>query len=145
MEPNCQEVFNIDAIFVKDRTALNYNDSRSTSSNILTATYGWPRITEEHRPLVKRIHDHTARLSNACIPGTSMVDIFPAMNRLPLWMSKWKRNALEWHERETQMFEGFYHEIEDKMVSSSYYDLVLVDDFGHYRRKARRWTHLRAR
>ncbi|KDR69689.1 hypothetical protein GALMADRAFT_230616 [Galerina marginata CBS 339.88] len=84
---------------------------RSTSSNILTATYGWPRITEEHRPLVKRIHEHTARLSNACIPGTSMVDIFPSMNRLPIWMVKWKRNALEWHERETKMFEGFYTDV----------------------------------
>lgn len=92
---------------------------RSTSSNILTATYGWPRITEEHRPLVKRIHAHTDRLSNACIPGTSMVDIFPVMNYLPAWMAKWKSDALEWHERETKMFEGFYEDVEEKMVQGS--------------------------
>ena len=89
---------------------------RSTSSNILTATYGWPRITEEHIPLVKRIHAHTARLSNACIPGTSMVDIFPVMDYFPLWMSKWKTDALEWHERETKMFEGFYNDVGEEMV-----------------------------
>ncbi|KAJ3563358.1 hypothetical protein NP233_g8993 [Leucocoprinus birnbaumii] len=89
---------------------------RSTSSNILTATYGWPRITDEHIPLVKRIHAHTARLSNACIPGTSMVDLFPILNYLPTWMAKWKQDALDWHQRESEMFEGFNKDVAKKMA-----------------------------
>ncbi|KAG6853456.1 hypothetical protein C0991_004243 [Blastosporella zonata] len=89
---------------------------RSTSSNILTATYGWPRLTDEHIPLVKRIHAHTARLSNACIPGTSMVDLFPMLNYLPAWMAKWKRDALDWHQRESEMFEGFNAGVATKMA-----------------------------
>ncbi|EJD00110.1 cytochrome P450 [Fomitiporia mediterranea MF3/22] len=88
---------------------------RSTASNILTATYGWPRITDEYLPLVKRIHDHTEHLSNACIPGCSMVDTFPFINHFPLWMSKWKRDCLAWHKRESAMFEGFNSEVEKKM------------------------------
>ncbi|KAF8968805.1 cytochrome P450 [Flammula alnicola] len=87
----------------------------STSSNILTATYGWPRITDDHLPLVKRIHAHTARLANACIPGTSMVDMFPIMNYLPAWIAKWKRDALDWHVRESEMFEGFYKDVGKQM------------------------------
>ncbi|KAI0072737.1 cytochrome P450 [Panus rudis PR-1116 ss-1] len=83
---------------------------RSTASNILTATYGWPRINDSHVPLVKRIHDHTEHLSNACIPGTSMVDMFPVLNYLPLWMSKWKRDAIAWHKRESVLFEGFMND-----------------------------------
>ncbi|KAF5326711.1 hypothetical protein D9619_004271 [Psilocybe cf. subviscida] len=94
----------------------------STSSSILTAIYAWPRLTEEHHPIVQRIHDHLERVSKACIPGSSMVDIFPAINRLPLWMSKWKRDALKWHERETTMFEGFYREVEDKMVEGKAFE-----------------------
>ncbi|KAG6907102.1 hypothetical protein DXG01_010515 [Tephrocybe rancida] len=88
---------------------------RSTSSNILTATYGWPRLTDEHMPLVKRIHAHTAHLSNACIPGTSMVDLFPFLNYLPAWMAKFKRDALAWHQRESEMFEGFNADVARKM------------------------------
>ncbi|KAF8970727.1 cytochrome P450 [Flammula alnicola] len=88
---------------------------RSTSSNILTATYGWPRITDDHLTLVKRIHAHTARLANACIPGTSMVDMFPIMNYLPAWIAKWKRDALDWHVRESEMFEGFYKDVGKQM------------------------------
>lgn len=45
-----------------------------------------------------------------------MVDIFPIINRFPLWMSKWKRDALAWHDKESKMHEGFYREVEEKMV-----------------------------
>lgn len=90
---------------------------RSASSNILTATYGWPRITEEHTDLVKRIHAHTDRLSNACIPGTSMVDIFPFLNYLPLSLAKFKRDAFEWHDRESRMFERFNDGVAKQVVS----------------------------
>lgn len=70
-------------------------------------------------PLVKRIHAHTARLANASIPGSSMVDLFPFLNHLPLWMSAWKSDALAWHKRESEMFESFNAEVEKKMVISS--------------------------
>ncbi|KAG5734861.1 Steroid 17-alpha-hydroxylase/17,20 lyase [Termitomyces sp. T112] len=65
-----------------------------------------------------RIHAHTARLSNACIPGTSMVDLFPTLNYLPPWMAKWKRDALVWHQHESEMFEGFHAGVAEEMVSA---------------------------
>ncbi|TCD70035.1 hypothetical protein EIP91_005287 [Steccherinum ochraceum] len=101
------------------RDSVNWETSlkRSTSSNILTATYGWPRIDDSYVPLVKRIHDHTETLSNACIPGTSMVDMFPIINHFPLWMSKWKRDAMAWHKRESKMFEGFMEDVEKKITA----------------------------
>ncbi|KAJ3871066.1 cytochrome P450 [Lentinula edodes] len=89
---------------------------RSTSANILTATYGWLRSTKEHAPLVKRIHAHTARLANSCIPGSSMVDIFPIINNIPGWMAKWKRDALAWHQHESEMFESFNADVERKIA-----------------------------
>jgi len=46
-----------------------------------------------------------------------MVDIFPFLNYMPLWMAKWKRDALEWHERETKMFEDFYNDVGKQMVN----------------------------
>ncbi|KAJ3859432.1 cytochrome P450 [Lentinula novae-zelandiae] len=89
---------------------------RSTSANILTATYGWLRSTKEHAPLVKRIHAHTARLANSCIPGSSMVDIFPIINNIPGWMAKWKRDALAWHQHESEMFESFNADVEQRIA-----------------------------
>ena len=62
------------------------------------------------------IHGHTSRLTQSAMPGASLVDIFPFINHLPLWMSKWKRDALDWHLRETQRFQGFIEDVEDKMV-----------------------------
>jgi hypothetical protein len=109
----------------------------------LTATYGWPRITEEHIPLVQRIHAHTARLSSACIPGASMVDIFPVMNYFPLWMSKWKTDALEWHERETKMFEGFYNDVGEEIVRLLFVQFTLqeLDRVTFLRYKELQSTH----
>ena len=101
------------------------NTYRSTSSNILTATYGWPRITEEHVALARQIHALARRLASACVPGASMVDLFPVLNYLPVWMAKWKRDALEWHERESKMFEGFYTDVNKKMVSIRHEDLLV--------------------
>ena len=46
-----------------------------------------------------------------------MVDLFPFINHFPLWMSKWKRDAIAWHKRESAMFEGFNDDVEKKMVS----------------------------
>jgi len=54
-----------------------------------------------------------------------MVDLFPVMNYLPAWMAKWKRDALEWHERESKMFEGFYTDVNKKMVSIHRQDLLV--------------------
>jgi len=54
-----------------------------------------------------------------------MVDLFPVMNYLPAWMAKWKRDALEWHERESKMFEGFYTDVNKKMVSIRHEDLLV--------------------
>lgn len=59
-----------------------------------------------------------------------MVDIFPVMNYLPAWMAKWKSDALEWHERETKMFEGFYEDVEEKMVGLLFVQSTLSDH--HY-------------
>ena len=86
------------------------------ASNILTAVYGWPRIEPEDKAVVERISRHVERISEAAIPGRYLVDIFPAMKYLPAWMAKWKREGLEWHERESEMFAGFTRSVSDRLV-----------------------------
>ena len=38
------------------------------------------------------------------------------MKHLPTWMAKWKREGLEWHDRETEMFEKFSDGVSEKKV-----------------------------
>lgn len=94
---------------------------RATASNILTVVYGWPRIGPKDKPLIKRIHAHTARIASAILPGAYLVELFPLMKHLPTWMAKWKREGLEWHEQETKMFEEFNAGVNDKLVNILFY------------------------
>ena len=83
---------------------------------MLTAVYGWPIMTEE-TPIVKHVHAHVAHVASTVVPGASFVDYIPAMKYLPTWMAKWKRDGLEWHKKETEMFERYNAEVAEKMVS----------------------------
>ena len=88
------------------------------ASNILTAVYGWPRMTTspEDMALVKRIHAHVEHISDAAIPGKFLVDVFPVLKYLPAWMAKWKRDGEAWFENESKMFAKFTASVRDKMV-----------------------------
>lgn len=78
--------------------------------------YGWPRISGKDKPVIERIHAHTARIASAVVPGRYLVDILPIMKYLPTSIAKWKREGLEWHEGETEMFEEFNRGVSDRMV-----------------------------
>ena len=88
------------------------------ASNILTAVYGWPRMStsSEDMALVKRIHAHVEHISDAAIPGKFLVDVFPVLKYLPAWMAKWKRDGEAWFENESRMFAKFTASVRDKMV-----------------------------
>ncbi|KAF9557275.1 cytochrome P450 [Agrocybe pediades] len=85
---------------------------RATAGSILSAVYGWKPISSKDEPLIKRIHAHTARIAAAVVPGAFLVDIIPILKYAPTWMAKWKREGLEWHQQETDMFEGFNKDVE---------------------------------
>lgn len=56
------------------------------------------------------------RITSVGTPGASLVDFFPALKRVPTWMAKWKREALAWHEAETEVFKGFNAAVAARMV-----------------------------
>jgi len=83
---------------------------------VLSAIYAWPPIDKSNDALVDRINDLMHRLVHAALPGAFLVEIFPAMKRLPSWMAKWKREGLEWHRKDTEMFQGFMDGVQKTMV-----------------------------
>lgn len=38
------------------------------------------------------------------------------MKSFPTWLAKWKRDGLEWHRQETEMFEKLKAEVGEKKV-----------------------------
>ncbi|CCM04072.1 uncharacterized protein FIBRA_06231 [Fibroporia radiculosa] len=95
---------------------------RAIASSILRATYGWPQIKEEESELITRMEAHIARLTNALISAALLIDFFPIIKYVPTWMAKWKRDALEWHKRDTRMFEGFYDGVRRKKMNDQQSD-----------------------
>jgi len=88
---------------------------RSAASTVLSAVYGWPPIGKSSDPLVNRINDLMHRLVRAALPGAFLVEIFPVMKYLPSWMAKWKREGLEWHRKDTEMFQDLMLDVEKQM------------------------------
>lgn len=56
------------------------------------------------------------RLVRATLPGAFLVEIFPVMKRLPEFLAPWKKEGLEWHRRDTVMFQEFMDKVRDQMV-----------------------------
>jgi len=76
--------------------------------------YGWKQLSANERPIIERIHAHLARITAAAVPGAYMVEIVPALDYLPEWMTKWKREGREWYRRDTEMFEGLVRDAMEK-------------------------------
>ncbi|KAF8191538.1 cytochrome P450 [Mycena galopus ATCC 62051] len=84
-----------------------------TASTILGIAYGWPGLDPSQDSLVTRINDLAHRLVQATLPGAFLVEVFPVMKSLPLWMAKWKREGLEWHRKDTLLFEGLMNDAKE--------------------------------
>jgi len=57
------------------------------------------------------------RAMKAALPGAYLVEIFPVMKHLPTWVAPWKKWGLEWHKKDTEMFQGFYDGVAKTLVS----------------------------
>ncbi|KAF8191490.1 cytochrome P450 [Mycena galopus ATCC 62051] len=107
---------------IEQPNSWDYNLKRkapSVTSTILGVVYGWPQLDLTHEPLVGRANDFIDRLVRAIAPGAFLVDVFPVMKRLPLWMAKWKKEGLEWHQKDTILFEGLMNDAKELERSGS--------------------------
>lgn len=91
----------------------------TVASSVLTAVYGWPRISDgpENLSMLTRIQGDAAYLFDAIAPGAYLVDTFPFMKHLPTSLAKWKRLGKNWHDRETEMFEKLNEKVAEQKVS----------------------------
>jgi hypothetical protein len=62
------------------------------------------------------------------VPGAFLVELFPFLKILPTWIAPWKRDGLEWHKRETDMFESLNDEVNQKKVGQFHHWSGYVTD-----------------
>jgi hypothetical protein len=90
---------------------------RATSSTTISMLYG--------RPLVQSLDDPTIVFMNYLVdcmaknhePGAFLVDIFPILEHLPRWCSKWRRDAEKLFRYFDSKFQDMFYEVKKKVVS----------------------------
>jgi hypothetical protein len=102
----------------------------------MNAVYGWPRVGPEHKGIIARIHAHTAHIASAVVPGAYLVEIFPFMKHIPSWLARWKREGLDWHARETEMFQQLNRGVADKLVGHMAFECSPIGFSCQHRKKA---------
>ncbi|KAJ7818071.1 cytochrome P450 [Mycena olivaceomarginata] len=100
--------------------------SRSAASGLLGIVYGLPSLDSTDDPLITRVDDFIRRLVRATLPGAFLVEIFPVMKRLPSWMAKGKKEGLEWHRKETILFQGIMNDAKDLAVAAALCVFILA-------------------
>ncbi|KAJ3558859.1 hypothetical protein NM688_g676 [Phlebia brevispora] len=103
-----------------DPEEWSHHFKRSAASTMLCAIYGWLSIGTEADSIVNRINEHMERTFQASLPGNFLVESFPSMLHLPSWMAKWKREGLNWHRKDTEMFRRLINDVKADMQSDDY-------------------------
>jgi hypothetical protein len=94
------------------------NLARATASTISTLLYDTPALNNVNDPSVAHLNDFVERVAIALHPGAYLVEFFTWMKYLPSWMAAWKRDALEWYEKDSNLFLRLYDDVCQRIVSS---------------------------
>ncbi|KAJ3557243.1 hypothetical protein NM688_g1575 [Phlebia brevispora] len=107
---------------------------RSAASTILCAVYGWSSIdTTSSDHIVDRINHSMHLITQAALPGASLVDAFPLMLHIPDWMAKWKRDGNMFFEAHSIFLEDLLQEVKSKVEEGTYepcFAATLITDEG---------------
>ncbi|PSR77855.1 hypothetical protein PHLCEN_2v7676 [Hermanssonia centrifuga] len=82
-----------------------------------------------------RVDEMLKRLSNACLPGSYLVEYFPIILHLPDMLAKWKREGKEFFKKDTIMFEGLMDSVRMKLHAGetrACFATVLIEDEKKY-------------
>ncbi|KAJ3848269.1 cytochrome P450 [Lentinula lateritia] len=90
---------------------------RATASMIWSVIYDKPPITSTQDPQIARINDFITRIVRAAFPGAHYVEFFTWMKYLPSSIAKWKREAEEWYRKDSELFEGLFLEVQQRVTS----------------------------
>lgn len=85
---------------------------------MMKTVYDTPTIETENDPSITYIVNHAHRIEYAAFPGAYLVEFFTWMRFLPSWCARWKREALEWYEKDSNEFLKLYNNVKERVVGS---------------------------
>ncbi|VDC04579.1 unnamed protein product [Peniophora sp. CBMAI 1063] len=97
----------------QDSSSFRQHYQHFACSTVLAVTYDRPLHGKPGDDAL-RVHIDTIvrKLVAAASPGAHLVELMPWMLRLPSWMAKWKRDALDAHHDAKQFFVGLLDEVD---------------------------------
>ncbi|THU87354.1 cytochrome P450 [Dendrothele bispora CBS 962.96] len=91
-----------------------FHVQRASISTILSIVYDTPPIQSLSEPLVQFMDHLINRTEAALLPGSNLVEIFPILSYLPLFLSKWKLNAQRDFKMLTRQMEDMFLPIKNR-------------------------------
>ncbi|KAJ7250654.1 cytochrome P450 [Mycena rebaudengoi] len=88
---------------------------RAATSLVMSVIYGSPPLKDSRDPDIMRVNRFTERALAAAAPGAYLVEYFTWMEKLPRWMSPWRRYAEDWFARDSLMLEQLFSNVEERM------------------------------
>ena len=70
----------------------------------------------ERKDIVEYIEDYTKRFATAALPGNSLIDILPFLERIPHRINPWKRHGDKSFKYDTEVQVGLLNEVRQRMV-----------------------------
>ncbi|KAI0311890.1 cytochrome P450 [Amylostereum chailletii] len=98
-----------------DPSARDQHFARFSTSLVMSVTYDYPSLGSGEDKNIIQIEAFISRLKAASAPGAHLADILPWMTKIPSRLAKWKRDAEEWHQRYTEMFEDLLGAVRVKL------------------------------
>ncbi|KAF5368851.1 hypothetical protein D9758_002854 [Tetrapyrgos nigripes] len=94
-----------------------YQANRAASSVLLSTVYDLPSIQSPDDPSIAFMEDFVHRTTEAMLPGSHLANVFPILDRLPDFMSRWRLRARDDFERYTRTFKDMFLRVKNKSVN----------------------------
>ncbi|KAJ3558638.1 hypothetical protein NM688_g801 [Phlebia brevispora] len=122
---------------LRDPEHFEAHFSRAAASTMLRAIYGWSQkqIDTDAGAIVERANNLVHRVTKTMTLDVHLVEIFPALLRLPEWIARWKHEGREHFERDSRMFMDLMEGVKTNMqadMSSACLGAILIRDDNKY-------------
>ncbi|KAF5368852.1 hypothetical protein D9758_002853 [Tetrapyrgos nigripes] len=91
-----------------------FQANRAASSSILSTVYDLPSIQSPDDPSIAFMEDFVHRTTLAMLPGSHLANMFPVLDYLPDYMSKWRTRAQNDFKRYTSTFQEMFLKIKNR-------------------------------
>jgi len=84
---------------------------------MLSVGYDLPTVLSTNDPTVAAVNKFTEVFLDYGNPGNYLVEFFPWMKNIPSSLAKWKREAEKGYIHYTEIWEGMFREVENRIVT----------------------------